>query len=29
MEECVAFCSKYGDLLLTNADAVEIDIRPL
>jgi hypothetical protein len=29
MEECLTFCSKYADILLTLSDALEIDIRPV
>jgi len=29
MDECVAFCSEYAQILLTVADALEIDVRPL
>jgi len=29
MDECVAFCHQYADILLSAADALEIDIRPL
>ena len=29
MDECVAFCSRYAQILLSVADELEIDIRPL
>jgi hypothetical protein len=29
MDECVAFCSQYANILLTLADGLEIDVRPL
>ena len=29
MDECLAFCAQYADLMLTACDDLEIDIRPL
>lgn len=29
MAECLAFCARYAELMLTACDALEIDIRPL
>ena len=29
LDECIAFCSQYADILLSGAHQLEIDIRPL
>jgi hypothetical protein len=29
MDECLAFCEQYATLMLTAADRLEIDVRPL
>ena len=29
LDECIAFCAQYADILLSGANQLEIDIRPL